>query len=146
MIKKISADIMSALREKDKKRLQVLRSIKSALKYREIELKKELSQDESIAILNTQLKKREQAIELYLQGERTDLADIEKYEIEIIKTYLPEPLTETEMEIEVDEAIAELNAESMRDMGKVMKALKEKLGSKADGKILSSIVRAKLSN
>lgn len=146
MIKKISADIMSALRKKDKKRLQVLRSIKAALKYKEIELKKELSQDESNAVLNTQLKKREQAIELFLQGERTDLADIEKYEIEIIKTYLPEPLTETEMEIEVDEAIAELNAESMRDMGKVMKTLKEKLGSKADGKILSSMVRAKLSN
>ena len=146
MIKKISTDIMSALREKDKNRLQVLRSIKAALKYREIELKKELSQDEIIAVLNTQLKRREQAIELYIQGERTDLADIEKYEIEVIKTYLPEPLTEAEMEIEVDEAIAELNAESMRDMGKVMKALKEKLGSKADGKILSSIVRAKLSN
>lgn len=146
MIKKISTDIMSALREKDKNRLQVLRSIKAALKYKEIELKKELSQDEIIAVLNTQLKRREQAIELYIQGERTDLADIEKYEIEIIKTYLPEPLTEAEMEIEVDEAIAELNAESMRDMGKVMKALKEKLGSKADGKILSSIVRAKLSN
>lgn len=146
MIKKISTDIISALREKDKKRLQVLRSIKTALKYREIELKKELSQDEIIAVLNTQLKRREQAIELYIQGERTDLADIEKYEIEVIKTYLPEPLTEAEMEIEVDEAIAELNAESMRDMGKVMKALKEKLGSKADGKILSSIVRAKLSN
>jgi uncharacterized protein YqeY len=146
MIKKISTDIISALREKDKKRLQVLRSIKTALKYREIELKKELSQDEIIAVLNTQLKRREQAIELYIQGERTDLADIEKYEIEVIKTYLPEPLTEAEMEIEVGEAIAELNAESMRDMGKVMKALKEKLGSKADGKILSSIVRAKLSN
>ncbi len=146
MIKKISTDIMSALREKDKNRLQVLRSIKAALKYKEIELKKELSQDEIIAVLNTQLKRREQAIELYIQGERTDLADIEKYEIEIIKTYLPEPLTEAEMEIEVDEAIAELNAESMRDMGKVMKALKEKLSSKADGKILSSIVRAKLSN
>lgn len=146
MIKKISTDIISALREKDKKRLQVLRSIKTALKYREIELKKELSQDEIIAVLNTQLKRREQAIELYIQGERTDLADIEKYEIEVIKTYLPEPLTEAEMEIEVDEAIAELNAESMRDMGKVMKVLKEKLGSKADGKILSSIVRAKLSN
>ncbi len=146
MIKKISTDIISALREKDKNRLQVLRSIKTALKYREIELKKELSQDEIIAVLNTQLKRREQAIELYIQGERTDLADIEKYEIEVIKTYLPEPLTEAEIEIEVGEAIAELNAESMRDMGIVMKALKEKLGSKADGKILSSIVRAKLSN
>ena len=145
MIKKISADIKDALLKKEKKRLNVLRYLKSALKNKEIELKKELSEEEGMSVLQSQVKSRQQALELYIQGERPELAEIEKFEIEIIKSYLPEPLTEAEMEIEVDKMLSELNAESMKDMGRVMKALSQKLGKRANGKILSNLVRTRLS-
>lgn len=145
MIKKISADIKDALLKKEKKCLNVLRYIKSALKNKEIELRKELSEEESLSVLQSQVKSRQQALELYIQGERPELAEIERYEIEIIKSYLPEPLTEAEMEIEVEKMLSELNAESMKDMGRVMKALSQKLGKRANGKILSNLVRTRLS-
>lgn len=145
MIKIISADIKDALLKKEKKRLNVLRYIKSALKNKEIELKKELSEEESMSVLQSQVKSRQQALELYIQGERPELAEIEKYEIEVIKSYLPVPLTEAEMETEVEKMLSELNAESMKDMGKVMKALSQKLGKRANGKILSNLVRTRLS-
>lgn len=145
MINRISVDIKDALFKKDKKLLNVLRYIKSALKNKEIELKKELSEEESMSVLQSQVKSRQQALELYIRGERPELAEIEKYEIEIIKSYLPEPLTEAEMETEVEKILSELNAESMKDMGKVMKALSQKLGKRANGKILSILVRTRLS-
>ena len=146
MIKKISADITAALRQGEKDRLKVLRSLKSVLKNREIDLKQELSEEESMKVLNGEIKKREQAIELYLQGGRPELAENDQAEIEIIRQYLPEPLTESEMQQEVTKAIAETGATSMKDMGPVMKLLKERLGGRADGKTLSSLVRAVLSN
>ena len=144
ILKQITTDMTEALRNKEKERLTVLRSLKSALKNREIELKNELSEEECIAVLSRQVKSREQSIELYLQGGRQDLADQEKFEIEIIRTYLPQPLSEAELENEVEETISRLQASGMKDMGPVMKDLKSRLGSRADGKILSSIVRQKL--
>jgi len=146
MIKKISEDITNALRQGEKDRLRVLRSLKSALKNQEINLKKEISESEAMAILNIEIKRREQAAELYVQGGRQELADNENSEIKIIKEYLPEPLTEVEMAAEVEKAVAETEAESMKEMGLVMKLLKERLGTRADGKILSNLVRNKLSN
>ncbi|HHE38568.1 MAG TPA: GatB/YqeY domain-containing protein [Candidatus Cloacimonetes bacterium] len=144
MINRITNDIKKALLNKQKEELLVLRSLKSALKYIEIEQKKELTEEESIKVLKNQVKSREQAIELYIQGNRPELAEKEEFEIKIIKAYLPEPLTEAEMETEVTKTISELQAESMKDMGKVMKALSQKLGTRADGKILSNLVRQKL--
>lgn len=146
MIKKISADITAALRQGEKHRLKVLRSLKSALKNREIDLQQELSEAEAMKVLNSEIKQREQAIELYLQAGRQELADNDKAEISIIREYLPEPLTESEMQQEVSKAIAEIGATSRQDMGSVMKLLKEKLGGRADGKSLSNFVRAALSN
>jgi len=146
MIKKLSADITAALRQGQKNRLKVLRTLKSVLKNREIELRKELTEQEAMQILNGEIKKREQALELYIQAERQELAENEKFEIAIIREYLPEPLSEAELSVEVDKVISETGAESMKEMGPVMKLLKERLGSRADGKSLSSLVRAKLSN
>ncbi len=144
MISKIEEDIIQALREKDKDRLTVLRSLKSAVQYQQIELGRELEEKEIIAVLAGQVKSRQQAIELYLQGNRPELAEKETREIEIINFYLPQKMSEAEIEVEVDKAITELNASSMKDMGLVMKAMKEKLGNQADGKKLSEIVRNKL--
>ncbi|MBC8384911.1 MAG: GatB/YqeY domain-containing protein [Candidatus Cloacimonetes bacterium] len=145
MIESISKDIVTALKNREKDKLLVLRSIKSALKNREIEIKKELSEEESVTILRQQVKQREQAIELYERGNRQELADKERSEIKIIRDYLPKSLSEAEMINEVELMITELKADSMKDMGRIMKALSAKLGGSANGKILSNIVRAKLS-
>lgn len=144
MISKIEEDIIQALRENNKDRLTVLRSLKSAVQYQQIELGRELEEKEIISVLAGQVKSRQQAIELYLQGNRPELAEKETREIEIINFYLPQMMSESEIEVEVEKAITELNASSMKDMGLVMKNMKEKHGNQADGKKLSEIVRNKL--
>lgn len=137
----ISLSIKDAMKAKDKERLPVLRSLKSALKNEEIDKKCKLSEEEAQAVLMQQVKSRKQAIELYEQGHRPELAEIERKEISIIETFLPKPLTQDEMQQEVTITIHELAADSMQDMGKVMKYLKEKHGNRADGKVLSNLVR-----
>ena len=144
MLTRINIDLKKAMKEKDKDLLKVLRALKSAVQYQKLEQKKELSDDEIISVFKIQVKQRQQAAELYMQGERPELAEIENREINIIKAYLPEELSEAELEKEVSDAIAHLNAESMKDMGIVMKYLKEKLGSNVDGKSLSANVRREL--
>lgn len=146
MFDRITQDIQAAMRKQDKFRLAVLRFLKSAIKNKEIELKKKLSEAECEDVLQAQVKSREQAIELYLKGGRNDLAQHEQDEIQVIREYLPQPLSETELAEEVSAAVEELEASGMQDMGRTMKYLKGKLGSRADGKILSSLVRAKLIN
>lgn len=149
MLKKISSDIVAAMRSKDKDRLRTLRALKTALKNKEIELMQEVDEKTALAVLTSEVKRREQAIELYDQAGRDDLASLERVEIDIIKEYLPEPLTEEELRSAVDEAVTALEKESgenasMKHMGLIMKALKESLGNRADGKILSNIVRSRL--
>ncbi len=144
MISKIEEDIIQALRENNKDRLTVLRSLKSAVQYQQIELGRELEEKEIVSVLAGQVKSRQQAIELYIQGNRPELAEKETREIEIINFYLPQMMSESEIEVEVEKAITELNASSMKDMGLVMKNMKEKHGNQADGKKLSEIVRNKL--
>ena len=144
MLTRINIDLKKAMQEKDKDTLKVLRALKSAVQYQELDLKKELSDEEIISVFKGQVKQRQQAAELYIQGKRPELAEIENREIKIIKVYLPEELSGAELEKEVSEAIAHLNAESMKDMGIVMKYLKEKLGSNVDGKSLSAFVRRDL--
>jgi len=144
MLTRINIDLKKAMQEKNKDLLKVLRALKSAVQYQKLEKKKELSDEEIISVFKGQVKQRQQAAELYIQGKRPELAEIENREIDIIKAYLPEELSEAELEKEVSEAIAHLNAESMKDMGTVMKYLKEKLGSNVDGKSLSANVRREL--
>jgi len=145
LLKRIEKDLITAMREKDKFRLLVLRSLKSAIKYEVIEAGSQLSDDKVITILEKQVKSRQQATELYEQGGRQELADKEKAEITLISEYLPEPLSKAEITTLVVATIKELLASSMKDMGSVMGAIKGKVGSRADGKILSQIVREKLS-
>lgn len=145
MLDKIKRDIIVAQKSKDKDRLAVLRYVKSALKNLEIDLKHSLNHDEIIKLMQQQVKQRQQACELYIRGGRNDLAEHEQKEIEIISSYLPKPLTEEKMREEALKAIKELDVQSMRDMGKVIKYLKEKFGAAVDARLLSSIVKEKLS-
>ncbi len=142
---RLNSDIIVAMRSREKDHLRVLRTLKSALKQVEIDTRKDLTEDNVIGILKGELKKRQQAKELYEQGKRPELAENEQYEINIIEGYLPQALTEAELTAAVEEAIKFLSATGIQDLGKVMKQLKEELGNRADGKQLSIIVRQQLS-
>ncbi len=145
IVEKIAKELVSAMKSKDKNKMALLRYLKTALKNAEIQKGKSLDENEEIKILRQQIKQRQQALDLYRKGNREDLAKHEQYEIDIILQFLPKQLSKEELEKEVDSAINLLNAQSIKDMGKVMKHLKEKLGATADGKLLSSLVKQKLS-
>ncbi|MBN1948484.1 MAG: GatB/YqeY domain-containing protein [Candidatus Cloacimonetes bacterium] len=145
MISTITAALTRAMKAQDKERMRVLRGLKAALMNRRIELKHDLTEAEGQEVLASEIKQREQAIELYKQGKRMDLVDNDLAEIAIIREFLPRQLSVAEMEQEVMAAFQDLAASSLSDMGRVMKHLKEKLGTSADGKTLSDIVRSKLS-
>lgn len=144
LLKKIEKDVIAAMRAKDKFRLTVLRSLKAAAKYETIDSGKELDDEMLLTLLKKQVKSRQQAIELFKQGNRDELVEKENREIEIINEYLPKPMSEDEILKAVLAVIKEQSATSMKDMGLVMKSLKTSLGSKADGKILSNLVRREL--
>jgi hypothetical protein len=142
----IQTDIVKAMREKDVLRLSTLRMVKSALQLKEVEKMRPLEDAEILQTLQTLLKQRRESVEQFTKGGRTDLADKETKEIAIIEAYLPAGASDAEMLKAIDEAVAETGANSMKQMGAVVKAAKAKLeGKTVDGKILSDCVRERLS-
>ena len=123
-----------------------LRMISAEIKQLEVDKKMTVSDDDVISILNKMAKQRKDSIQQFQQGGREDLASIEINELEIITTYLPAQLSEEEIDIHINEAIASLGATSPQDMGKVMGALKPLLNGKADMGIVSAAVKSKLIN
>ena len=123
-----------------------LRMISAEIKQLEVDKKITVSDDDVISILNKMAKQRKDSIQQFQQGGREDLASIEINELEIITTYLPAQLSEEEIDIHINEAIASLGATSPQDMGKVMGALKPLLNGKADMGIVSTAVKSKLIN
>ncbi len=142
---RITADMKSAMRAKEKQRLQAIRLILAAIKQREVDERRELEEAELIALLDKMAKQRRESIEQYRDADRTDLAEQEQFELELIQGYLPEALGEEEIEALIEEAIATTGATSMRDMGKVMGELKPKLQGRADLAAVSGKVKARLS-
>jgi uncharacterized protein len=147
LAEKIQKDLSDAMRAKDELRLSVLRMVKSAITYKETEKKiRKLDEAESIQLLQTLLKQRKESIEQFTKGGRQDLADKEKKELAIIETYLPAGASDAEMDAAIAKAIAETGANSMKQMGAVVKAAKSALeGKTVDGKALSDRVRQRLS-
>ena len=146
IVDQINRDITEAMKASDAERLSALRMVKTALKLRETELPGGVDDAEAVRVLNTLLKQRRDAAEQYRAGNREDSARKEENEARIIQSYLPETATEEEMSSAVDETIAELGATSMKALGAVMKAVRPRLGGKTvDGKALSDMVKAKLS-
>jgi uncharacterized protein YqeY len=142
----IQKDLTDAMRAKDELRLSVLRGIKSAIKYRETEKIRALDENESIQLLQTLVKQRKESIDQFTKGNRQDLADKETKELAIIESYLPAGASEAEMDAAIAKAIADTGANSMKQMGAVVKAAKAVLeGKTVDGKALSDRVRARLS-
>lgn len=145
-IERIQGDLTAAMKEKNELRLSVLRMIKSALKLKEIEKVRPLDDMESLQVLQTLVKQRRESIDQFTKGGRRDLADKEALEIAIIEKYLPAAPTDAEMQRAIDGAIAESGADSLKQMGAVVKAARAKLeGKSVDGKALSDSVREKLS-
>src|SRR3989304_6539986 len=132
---KIQEDLKQAMKARDELRLSVIRMLKSAIQYHEIQeggAGYEATDEDVIEVIGREVKKRNEAIELYKKGGREELAQKEEKELEILKTYLPEQMPEDEIRSLVKEALEQTGASSMSDMGKVMDALMPKVKGKAD--------------
>jgi uncharacterized protein YqeY len=135
----------AATKAKDSVRVDTLRMLRAAIKNREIELRAELDDQEILPVIRTQIKQHKESIDRYKEGGRNDLADKEEQELAILMSFMPEQLSEEAIIPIVAQAIGELDAKSMKDMGRVMKALMAKLAGSADGKVVSEIVKKLLS-
>jgi uncharacterized protein YqeY len=146
LAEKIQSDIVTAMKAKDEFRLSVLRMVKSAIQLKEVEKIRKLDDAESIQLLQTILKQRKESIDQFTKGNRPELAEKEKKEATIIEGYLPAGASAEEMTAAIDKAIAETSANSIKQMGAVVKAAKAALeGKTVDGKALSDLVRDRLS-
>ena len=144
---KIQEDLKAAMIAKDELRLSTIRMLKSAIQYHEIQkggAGYEATDEDVIEVIGREVKKRNEAIELYKKGGREELAQKEEKELEILKTYLPEQMPEDEIRSLVKEALEQTGASSMSDMGKVMDALMPKVKGKADATLVSTLVREQL--
>ncbi len=141
----INDDVKTAMREKDKARLATLRLITAAIKQKEVDERTELNDEQVVAILEKMLKQRKDSIEQFEKAGRDELAAQEKSEIDIIQVYMPEQLSDDEIEALIKEAIASTGAESMKEMGKVMGQFKPKLAGRADMGAVSGKIKSLLS-
>ncbi len=140
----LDADLKTAMRDKDALRTSVVRMLKSAIKYREIEVMKPLDDAGVQGVIGSEIKRRRDSVEQYRQGGREDLASKEEAEIAILQRYLPAQLSPEELGRIVDAAIARAGAQGPKDMGKVMKEVLPEVQGKAEGKAVSELVKAKL--
>ncbi len=142
---KVIKDMTQAMKDQDKFKLSVLRMLKSALQMEKIAKKHDLSDDETIAVIKRQVKQRKDSIEEFTKYNKTEEVDNLNKEIEILSAYLPEELSEEELNKIIDEVFAEVKPESIKEMGKVMKEVTARCGSRADMSEVSKIVKSKLS-
>ena len=142
---RLDQDQKTAMREKAQLRLDTIRMLKSAIKYREIELMKPLDDAGVEVVVASEIKRRRDSIEQYRAGHRQDLADKEAAEIAVLQAYLPQQLTEAELRAKVDEVVKRVGAQGPKDMGAVMKALLPEVQGRAEGKLVSELVKARLS-
>ncbi len=140
----ISDDVKAAMRAGDKLRLKTLRSVTAAIKQREIDERIELDDTAVVAIVEKMLKQRRESVEQYEKGNRPDLAEAEQAEIAILKDYLPEPLSDDELDKLIDQAIAASGASDVSGMGSVMGRLKGEVQGRADMRAVSARVRERL--
>jgi len=146
LMEQIQKDLTAAMMSKDELRLSVLRMVKSALKYKEIEKVRHLEDTEALQVLQTLLKQRRESVEQFAKGGRQDLVDKETKEIAILEAYLPAGASDADMSAAIEGAIVETGANSPKSMGAVIKAAKARLeGKTVDGKVLSDRVRERLS-
>ena len=145
-LKIIHNDLVTAMKAKDRVKMRTLRSILSKLQEKKIEKNEDLDEKQEIGVIKKEFKNRKESFVTYSDAGRDDLATQEKEEMDIIKTYLPEELSESKITKIIREVIKETGAKTMRDMGKVMKPIMEKIAGQADGKVVQAIVKNELEN
>lgn len=145
IMERITQDLKEAMKQKEPLRLSVIRMLKSSLKNEEIGRGEILSEEEEISVLTRELKMRVDSLREFEQAGREDLTDKVRQEIEIVKAYLPEALSEEELRKMIQDVIAQVGATSKKDMGKVMSALMPKVAGRADGKKVNQWVQEYLS-
>jgi len=145
LLDRIQSDMVAAMKAKDETRLNAIRLIKTALKKHEVDSMKPLDETAEIQILNTLIKQRREAAEMFRKGDRAELADKEEAELKLVESYMPAAPSDEEIDAAIAAALAETGITSAKQMGVVMKATQAKLaGKRVDGKALSEKVRAKL--
>ena len=142
---RITEDMKAAMRAKEAARLSAIRLLLSAMKQREVDERIELSDADTMGIIEKMIKQRRESIIQYEKGARADLADAEKFEVGVLTAYLPQQMSEADVNQAIDAAMAESGAKAMPDMGKVMAILKPKLAGRADMGRVSALVKSKLS-
>ncbi len=144
--KQIIADMKSAIKAGDKNQLRVVRLILAGIKQIEVDTRKEIDDSIILSLLSKMIKQRRDSVEQFTKGNRQDLVSIELTEIEILNNYLPEQLSEKELENIVNVVIQDLGASDIRDMGKVMAKMKIKVSGRADMSIVSTLIKEKLTS
>ncbi|HET8552480.1 MAG TPA: GatB/YqeY domain-containing protein [Gammaproteobacteria bacterium] len=142
----LTADMKTAMKAGDKESLGVIRMALAAIKQREIDSQSSLNDGEAIAVLDKMVKQRRESIDQFTAAGRNDLAERESREVDILQRYLPQPLPEGEIDALIERAVAASGAASMKDMGRVMAALKDQMQGRADMSAVSAKVKAKLSS
>ena len=142
---RISEDVKNAMRAKERDRLGVLRLITAAIKQREVDERIELDDSQVLAVIEKMVKQRKDSLEQFEAAGRDDLASQERYELELLSVYMPEQLGAEELTALIGATIQQVGAESMRDMGAVMNAIREQVQGRADMKAVSQAVREQLS-
>ena len=143
---RIQEDVKSAMRAHQREQLATLRLVTAAIKQIEVDERIELNDEQVLAVLNKMVKQRRESLEQYEKAGREDLALVERFELDLIQTYLPEPLGEDELAALIQSAISESGASSIRDMGSVMNALRSQVQGRADMKAVSQAVKAQLTS
>jgi uncharacterized protein YqeY len=146
LLEQLSKDMVVSMKNKDSFSLGVIRMAKGAIQLEAINKKKELTDEEIVAVLSKQIKIRNDSISEFTKANRMDLVEQNKKEIEILNKYMPEQLSEEEINKVIDEIFEEVKPSSIKDMGKVMGLANQKLKGKADMGIVSSIIKEKLNN
>lgn len=143
----LMADMKSAMREKDSERLAAIRFVQAAIKNKEIEVRPgEITEQDQLAVVKKVVSQLKDAITQYEQANRTDLADKEKAQLKVVQNYMPAQMSREQLEKVIAEVMQQTGASSIKDMGTVIKGTMEKTGGAADNKMISEIVRSKLSN
>jgi uncharacterized protein YqeY len=144
LIARMESEVKEATLARDAERRDALRLILSALRSAEKELQRPLSDEEELQVLQRERKRRIEAAEAFRSGDRPEQADAEERELSVLQEFMPEPLSEEELEEIVDDVIAEVGATSMGDLGRVMADVMPQVSGRADGSLVSQIVREKL--
>jgi len=135
----------TAMRAKDSARLSAVRLILAAIKQREVDERKEMTDADVTSVIEKMIKQRRESIAQYERAARQDLVDVEKFELGVLSGYLPRPMSDAEVSQAIDTAVSEAKPAGIRDMGKVMALLKQRLAGKADMAKVSTLVKTKLS-